>query len=179
MLRINNTALIIVDIQGRLAQIVHESEELHKNVERLIKGMQLLDVPIIWLEQYPEGLGDTSENIKQLLTDDKPIPKMTFSACRNTSFQDTIDELNKKNYIVCGIEAHICVYQTVCQLLDRGKHVEYVYDAISSRTAENKQIAIEKMNLRGAFPTSVEMVLFELMETAEHPKFREISALIK
>lgn len=180
MLNIDETGLIVVDFQGKLAQIVHESDAVQEKMTQLIKGAQLLDIPIIWLEQYPQGLGPTVEEIKQLLShNNEPIAKMRFSACETSEFQAALKELNKDNYLVAGIEAHICVYQTVHELLSADKHVEYVQDAISSRTLQNKQIAINKMNLLGAFPTSVEMALFELMETAEHPHFREISKIIK
>jgi len=180
LLNVNNTGLIVVDFQGKLAQIVHESEKIHKKIEQLIKGVQLLELPIIWLEQYPEGLGPTTDNIKQLLEDNnQPIPKMTFSGCQTDEFKQTIEKIDIDNFLVVGVEAHICVYQTVRDLLKAGKHVEYVQDAISSRTLESKQIAISKMSLLGAFPTSVEMVLFELLKTAEHPHFREISHIIK
>lgn len=180
MLNVNNTALILVDVQGKLAQIVHESEQLHKKIVQLIKGVQLLDIPIIWLEQYPEGLGPTTEEIKLLLEENnEPLAKMRFSPCKNSDFKSIIDDLDKENFLVAGIEAHICVYQTVRELLNDGKNVEYVQDGISSRTLENKQIAMEKMKSLGAFPTSVEMALFELLETAEHPNFKEISRIIK
>lgn len=180
MLNVNNTGLVVVDFQGKLAEIVHESDEIHQKIEQLIKGVQLLDLPIIWLEQYPEGLGPTADNIKQLLDENnEPLPKMTFSGCKTNQIQTALDNIDVDNYLVVGVEAHICVYQTVCDLLNAGKHVEYVQDAISSRTLESKQIAISKMNLLGAYPTSVEMALFELLETAEHPHFREISRIIK
>lgn len=180
MLKVDNTALILVDVQGRLAQVMYESEKIQNNIVRLIKGGQLLEIPIIWLEQYPEGLGPTTDEIKQLLEDtNKPIAKKRFSPCQTDPFQKTVDDLQVDNFIVAGIEAHICVYQTVRELINAGKHVEYVQDGISSRTLENKEIAIEKMNLLGAMPTSVEMVLFELLESAEHPKFRDISRIIK
>lgn len=180
LLKIDNTALILVDYQGQLAKIVHESDDLHKHMVQLIKGVQLLDIPVIWLEQYPQGLGPTADDVKKLLDgSQEPIAKMHFSACKDKDFQATLKKLGKESYLVAGIEAHICVYQTVRELLSDGKYVEYVQDAISSRTVDNKKIAIDKMNLLGAFPTSVEMALFELMETAKHPRFKEISQLIK
>lgn len=180
MLKVDDTALVLIDYQGKLAQVMYNSVELHANMVRLIKGAQMLDMQVIWLEQYPKGLGPTSEDIQHLLEGtQQPIAKMRFSACENSEFQAQVDEMGVENFIVAGIEAHICVYQTVRELLRRGKNVEYVQDAISSRTTENKHIAIEKMNLLGAVPTSVEMVLFELMGTAEHPNFKDISKLIK
>src|SRR5699024_1010346 len=156
------------------------SEIVHKNLENLIKGLRKLGVPIIWVEQYPEGLGHTVEEVSDLLKDSyEPIAKMNFSACGKDRVQELMKKYNCENYIIAGVEAHVCVYQTVCDLLAEGKHVEFVQDAISSRTLENKQLAINKMSQLGAYPTSVEMVLFELLQTAEHEKFREISAIIK
>lgn len=179
MLKLDDTAVVIIDIQGKLAKIVHQSKELLDNVEKLIKGAQILDVPILWLEQYPKGLGPTSEQLKQHLTDQTPIEKITFSACKNEEFQEALNKVDKKSYLVAGIETHICVYQTVCELLSLGKEVEVVVDGVSSRTLQNKEIGIEKMKSLGAKVTSVEMALYELMETAKHPKFKEISNLIK
>src|SRR5690625_6446648 len=88
MLKVDETALVIIDVQGKLAKIMHQSKELFINLERLIQGAHLLHIPILWLEQYPKGLGPTSEEIKQHLTDLHPIEKMTFSACKNESFKD-------------------------------------------------------------------------------------------
>lgn len=179
MLKVEDTALVLIDVQGKLAKIVHESEELLINLQRLVKGAQLLEIPILWLEQYPKGLGPTAEEIKQHLAEMSPIDKMTFSACKNEKFQDELQQLGKKSFLVAGIETHICVYQTASELLNDGNHVEVVVDGVSSRTSANKEIGLEKMKSLGASVTSVEMALYELMETAEHPKFKEISKLIK
>lgn len=180
MLKVDDTALILIDYQGKLARVMYQVKELHANMVRLIKGAQLLNIPIIWLEQYPKGLGPTADEIKELLdVNNQPIAKMNFSSCQSPEFQAALDKIGKEKYLVAGIEAHICVYQTVRELVNDGNYVEFVQDCISARTIENKQVAIDKMNLIGAFPTSVEMALFELMGTAEHPKFKEISNLIK
>lgn len=179
MLKIEETALVIIDVQGKLAKIMHQSNELLHHIEKLIKGAQLLEIPILWLEQYPKGLGPTTEQVKTLLAGSSPIEKMTFSACKNVHFQEALQDKNRTSYLVAGIETHICVYQTVRELLDQGNEVEVVVDCVSSRTLANKKIGLEKMKSLGATVTSVEMALFELMETAEHPKFREISKLIK
>jgi len=180
MLKVDDTAFVLIDYQGKLARVMHQSEELQANMIRLVKGMQLLNIPIIWLEQYPKGLGPTAQDIKELLDGaHQPIAKMNFSACQSTEFQSTVEKLDRDNFLVAGIEAHICVYQTVYELLNMGRYVEFVTDGIASRAIENKHIAIEKMRALGALPTSIEMALFELMGTAEHPRFKEISKLIK
>ena len=179
LLKLDETAVVLIDVQGKLAEIVHESEQLLDSTEKLIKGAQILEVPILWLEQYPKGLGPTKEQLKQHLTDQTPIEKIAFSGCKCDEFQEQLKKLDKKSYLVAGIETHICVYQTVSELLAQGKEVEIVVDCVSSRTLANKEIGIEKMKQLGAKVTSVEMALFELMETAKHPKFKEISNLIK
>lgn len=173
------TALIIIDVQGKLSKIMHESVEIIQNLETLIQGAQLLDIPILWLEQYPKGLGQTTEAVQQHLSSEQPIEKMTFSAYKTEEFKQQLQQLNKKSLLVTGIESHVCVYQTVQDLLKTNYEVELVTDCISSRTLANKNVGIEKMTSLGAKITSVEMALFELMQTAEHPKFKEISNLIK
>lgn len=181
MLKTENTALILIDYQGKLAAVMDDQEELHRNMLLLVKGAQLLEIPIIWLEQYPKGLGPTENEVKELLEADdyRPIAKTTFSGVQHADFRAALEAAERKNILVAGIEAHICVYQTVCELLGYGKRVEFVQDAISSRTAANTHLAIEQMKALGALPTSVEMALFELMRTSKHPKFKEISKLIQ
>src|SRR5699024_1039129 len=157
MLKVDDTAFVLIDYQGKLARVMHQSEELQANMIRLVKGMQLLNIPIIWLEQYPKGLGPTAQDIKELLDGaHQPIAKMNFSACQSVEFQTTVEKLDRANFLVAGIEAHICVYQTVYELLNMGRYVEFVTDVIASRTIENKHIAIEKMSALGALPRSEE-----------------------
>lgn len=179
MISVDETALIVVDVQGKLADIVHESEFVLKQMENLIKGVQILEVPIIWIEQYPEGLGPTTDQLKQHLEAERYVAKRSFSACLEDEFMNEIEKLNRKSFLVVGIEAHVCVYQTVRDLLKKDYDVEVVLDAVSSRTESNRNIGIEKMRSLGASITSTEMALFDLMKTSKHPQFREVSALIK
>lgn len=181
MIEGENAALIVVDIQGKLSEIVYESEKMLKQAEIFIQGAKLLGLPILWVEQYPQGLGPTNEVIARHLTEESLIEKTAFSACLNMEFIKEVEKLRNSILFVIGIEAHICVYQTVRELLelDWFIDVEVVVDAVSSRTLQNKEIGLEKMKSFGAQFTSVETALFELMKTAEHPKFKEISALIK
>src|SRR5690625_4492826 len=179
MIEVKYTALVIIDVQGKLSKIMHQSKEVLKNIEILIQGAKLLEIPVLWLEQYPKGLGPTTTEVKQHLSDQEPVAKMTFSACQTDEFQQQLKQINKKNLLITGIETHICVYQTVKDLLTAGHYVEVVTDCVSSRTLADKQVGIDKMKSLGASVTSVEMALFELMQTAEHPNFKEISRLIK
>ncbi|KLV03394.1 isochorismatase [Photobacterium aquae] len=179
MLTVNDTALVIVDVQGKLAQIMDERETLFYHLEAMVKGAKLLGLPIIWVEQLPDKLGATIPEISQHLVGQEPIAKSTFSCYENADFVETLNAIPCKNLLVMGIEAHICVYQTVKQLLNAGYHVEVVTDAISSRSADNKALAIAKMQQAGAHITGTEMVLFELQHIAEGERFKELLKIIK
>ena len=179
MLKVDDTALVIIDVQGKLAKIMHQSKEVIKNIETLIQGAKLLDIPVLWVEQYPKGLGPTTPEVKQHLSDEESIEKVVFSAYQSETFQEQLKQINRKNLLITGIEAHICVYQTVQDLLTTGHYVEVVTDCVSSRTLADKNVGIEKMKLMGASITSVEMALFELLHTAKNPQFKAISNLIK
>lgn len=179
LLKKSNTGLIVVDVQGKLARMVHESERVILNITSLIKGAHILNIPIVWVEQYPEGLGPTVEEIQDLLKKQLPIEKITFSAYKNKEFKETIEATECDSFLLTGIESHVCVYQTGADLVANNYDVEIVEDAVSSRTKENKYIGIKKLNSLGAKSTSVEMSLFELMETAEYTNFKQVSELIK
>ena len=179
MLTRENAVLVIVDVQGNLALQMHDKAMLFKNMKKVIKGFQTLEIPILWLEQNPRGLGPTIPEIAKLLSDSKPISKMTFSCCGNDSFLQALKVLDRKQVLISGIEAHICVYQTAMDLLRQGLEVTVMADAVSSRTAENKQIALHRLAAEGAAVASTEMVLFELLKTARHPQFRQVAKLVK
>lgn len=179
MLDQDNTVLMIIDVQGRLAQLMANQTSLFKHLGVMVEGAKLLDLPIIWAEQLPDKLGPTIPEISEQLTHIKPIPKCTFSCTGNSDIMRALAETGKKNVLLIGIEAHICVYQTAIGLKKNGYHVEVIADAVGSRTEENKAIGINKMRNQGIEISCVETVFFELMETAEHPAFRSIQKLFK
>ncbi|MHC4757499.1 MAG: hydrolase [Planctomycetota bacterium] len=179
MLDSQNCCLVVIDVQGKLAQLMHEKDSLFKNIEILIKGCKILDIPVIWTQQVPKALGQTIDRIAGLLTDLQPINKASFSCCGQKEFIDTLNEKNRKHILICGIETHICVYQTAIELLDKDFQVHVVADAVSSRAMHNKQISLQKIHSFKAQITTTEMLLFELVKTAEHPKFRQIAKLVK
>jgi len=179
MLERQQTALVLIDIQGRLAALMNERDTLYRQLQILIKGAQILHLPILWLEQYPKGLGPTVPEIAELLPDQQPLAKTCFSACGLDAFQTHLRQCGRRQILVTGIESHICVYQTTRDLLAQGYHVEVVADAVSSRTAENKKLGLEKMRRAGAEITAVEMCLFELLRKAGTAEFKEIAALVK
>ena len=175
----NETAFVLIDVQGKLAQVMHQREDLFRNLGILIRGLRKLGVPIIWLEQYPEGLGPTIPEVADLLAGEQPIPKVCFSACGVPEFTAQLEAAGRKHIVVAGIEAHICVYQTVRDLLASGHTVEVVSDCVSSRTPENRQVGLERMAQMGASVTSVEMLLFEMLREANTDTFREIAKLVR
>ena len=180
MLNITNTALLIIDVQERLVPVMLDKEKLLDNLQRLIKGAKVLGLPIIYTEQVPEKLGPTLPEIADLLAGDtNPISKSSFSCYGCSPFVQHLEKLGRTQVLVAGIETHVCVYQTAIDLLEQGYQVQLVTDAVSSRTAENRQLAIDRMKAAGASLTSTEMALFELLRVAEGDKFRQVSRIVK
>jgi len=179
MLDIQQCCLTVVDVQGKLAQLMHGREALFKNVQILIQAAKILNIPILWCQQCPDALGSTVPGIAELLEDNEPINKAAFSCCGEERFNAKLKELARKQVLLCGIETHVCIYQTAIHLLRQEFHVEVIADAVSSRALENKQIALNRITAEGAKISCTEMVLFELLKTAEHPQFKQVAKLIK
>lgn len=179
MLTPETTALVLIDVQGRLAQLMHDRETLFDQLQRLVKGVRILGLPVLWLEQYPQGLGPTIPELAALLPDVQPVAKTSFSACGSAEFLQQLAASGRRQLLLAGIEAHVCVYQTAVDLLAAGHEVEVVGDAVSSRTAANRALGLERMRQAGARLSGVEMALFELLRHAQAPAFREIARLVK
>lgn len=179
MLNPQTTALLVIDVQGKLARSVQNSEAVIGNIRRIIQGARILRVPIVWIEQYPQGLGATVPEIAQLLGDFTPLSKTTFSCCGSDQVMDELQRLDKSQLLVCGIEAHVCVYQSVAELLQQGYQVDLISDAVSSRTAQNRELAMNKMTSLGATLSSTEMALFELVGDSAADCFRDILPLVR
>lgn len=179
MLNTLEAVLVLVDFQGRLAEIVHQSELVVPNALRLVKGCQALEMPILPTLQAPEKLGPMPPDLALALEGINPISKQAFSALRVPEFLKTLDQSGRKQILLSGIEAHVCVLQTGLDLLDAGYKVHVLSDAVFSRTEENHNLALARLHDGGATVSSVEMALFELIRTAKHPAFRTISRLVK
>ena len=179
MLERRATGLLVVDIQGKLARLVEGSEPLIANTARLVQGAKALGLPVVWLEQNPDKLGATVAELQPQQAGALVLPKYSFGALGEPTVAAAMAETGIRHWLVCGIEAHICVYQTVLGLLARGDSVSLVVDAVSSRSAANRDLAIGQLAARGAALTSVEMCLFDLMGDCRHPAFREILALVR
>jgi nicotinamidase-related amidase len=179
MLNVEKCCLAVVDVQGKLADLMDRKDTLFANIEVLIRMARGLKMPILWCQQNPSRLGPTVERIAVLLEGIGPIDKMTFSCGGDSRFVEQLRVTGATDVILCGIETHVCVYQTAIDLLDRGLGVHVVADAVSSRAPANRELALARMRDAGAVLTCTEMVLFELLRTAEHPKFRDLSRLIR
>jgi nicotinamidase-related amidase len=179
MLEISNCCLVIVDVQGKLAQLMVDREALFRNIRILIQAARILEIPILWCQQVPAALGPTVGEIAELLTGIEPIDKATFSCCGVEPFTARLDDLGRSQVLLCGIETHVCVYLTAMDLLARGLEPTVVADAVSSRTERNRELALTRLASEGAKIAGTETALFELLRTAKHPQFKQIAKLVK
>lgn len=174
------TVLLIVDMQEKMFAAVDRGPDILYTMCKLIKGFQILKLPVLISEQYPEGLGPTVPPLKTLLGEDySPWVKSTFSCLNDQAFADYVEASPHLQWVVVGIEAHVCVLQTVKGLLKLGKQVTVLNDAITSRSIYDFSTAIAEMRDAGARISCAETVLFELLQDSQHPQFKEISQLIK
>ncbi len=174
-----NTVGLIIDIQERLLPAMSNKEEFLINTIKLINGLKALDVPMVVTEQYRKGLGETVNEIKELFSTFESIEKIAFSCCDEPVVVDKLNLLSRKNVIVCGIESHVCVLQTVLDLKEAGYVPVVVTDCISSRKVSDKEIALRRMIHEGAILTTSESILFELTRRAGTDTFKAISKLVK
>ncbi len=179
MLDVRECCLVVVDVQGKLAQLMHAKDVLFKNIQILIQAAKILDIPILWCQQCPAALGPTVPEIAELLAGNEPVDKSAFSCCGDEAFSARLNALTRNQVLLCGIETHVCIYQTAVDLIRKGFRVDVPAGAVSSRTLDNKQISLQRMARLGVNITSVEMALLELLRTADHPKFKQIAKLIK
>ncbi len=178
ILKKESTALLVIDVQERLMPVIHESERVIANVNKLLRGAEILSLETIITEQYPKGLGHTCKEVE--IGEQKTVmEKICFSCMQSEPLTEQLKLTNKKALLVCGVEAHICVLKTVLEAIEAGYEVHVVADAVSSRTAENKQLALDRMRQAGAYIVSVEMALFMMLHQAGTDEFKAISKLIK
>lgn len=173
MLRRDDTAVVVVDVQEGFRKAVGDFEEVAQNAGKLVEGARVLDVPVIVSEQYPKGLGSTAPEVG--LNGEPVVEKTAFAASCAAGF----DLGGRSQAVVCGIEAHICVHQTVEDLRSKGVEVHVVTDAVASRDPRDKAVALQRAERAGAVPTTVEMALFELCGRAGTEEFKRVQGLIK
>ena len=179
MFTLDQTVLTIIDVQGKLAQLMHAREALFLNLQRLVTGAQVLKLPILWTEQNPAKMGPTIPELGALLSGITPINKMAFGCGGEPAFMRALEATGRRQVLLAGIECHVCVFQTAAQLVERQYAVQVVADAVSSRSEANYHIGLERLQRAGAEVTCVESALFELMQTADHPAFRQVLQAVK
>ncbi len=174
------TTLVVVDFQEAFRNVVADSAGLADRVATVVRGFGILGLPIIVTEQYPKGLGRTITEILDVLPESAEIvEKSTFSSCGAADFLVALNKTGARQVVLCGLETHICVNQTAHDLLDSGFQVHLLTDAVGSRFDRDRRVGIDKIIGSGAVPSSVEMVLFELMRDSTHEHFKAIQALVK
>jgi nicotinamidase-related amidase len=174
-LQADRTTLVVVDVQEGFRRVIQDFERVAKATATLIAGAEAIGIPVVITEQYPKGLGETAAEVAEHLPDGtKPLEKVVFSAADAEGF----DLGGRDQALVCGIETHVCVNQTVLDLLEGDTEVQVVEDAVGSRTEENKQVGLHKMERAGAVLTSVETALFELLGRAGTDEFKAVQKLI-
>lgn len=175
----NHSALLIVDVQEKINAVMFSGELVKSNILKLILGCQTLNVPIIITEQYPQGLGPTEPAITAAITMTEPLSKITFSCCGIEGFSKGLKQRGLRQIILTGIECHVCVLQTALDLLAEGFQVHLVRNAVSSRKQMDYDTAQQRLAEAGAIITTTETVLFELLEKAGTPEFKNVVKLIK
>lgn len=172
----HRSALAIIDIQQKLMPAIANGKQVLDNAQRLLEAARLLEIPRVFTEQNPEGLGATEPRLTA--GEDEPVlEKMSFDACRSHGAHTLM--AGREQLVVAGCEAHVCVLQTVLGLLEAGRQVYVVSDAVGSRSPDNRLAALQRVADHGAEIVTAEMVLFEWLRDAGHPNFRDILALIK
>ena len=170
----DQSTLMVIDLQARLQPSIHDGGAVLANCIALLEAAQRLGVPCVITEQYPSGLGGTVEAVKAVARDARYVEKTHFSCVAEGCLGDTA-VVARPQVVVCGTEAHVCVLQTVVELLEEGKAVFVVADAVGSRAPQNTRLALERMRARGARIVSREMVLFEWLRKADTDEFRAIN----
>lgn len=172
-------ALVIIDIQEKLFPHMAEKEQIAQNVAKLVRFAEIMKIPIVVTEQYPKGLGRTIPELRKLISGIQPIEKVEFNCFGSEEFRETLGKLEAKTLIITGMESHICVAQTAIDGLGNGYAICIVADAVSSRSLSDKAIAIERMGRIGVTLVSTEMLIYELLEKAGTPEFKEALKLVK
>jgi nicotinamidase-related amidase len=174
------TLLLVIDIQERLMPQIHERERVDAQCSKLIRGAKVLGIPIVWTEQYRKGLGPSTDAVIEAVGDaTEPMEKMAFGSLDDDAVRSKVVALGRKNLVLCGIEAHICVTQTALRGIEEGYNVVLAEDAVSSRRAGDCETGIARMRNAGVVPANVEMLFMEWLKVAGTDRFKQILPIIK
>lgn len=189
LLEVERSVVVVIDVQGKLVEQVHRPELLRAGISRLLQVAELFGVPVVLTEQYPRGLGPTEAPLRHaydaLTGGKRKVEKTSFGCCSEPGFDRAVGELlpgvpaNRRQYVVAGIEAHVCVLQTVLPLLQTGAEVHVCWECVSGRGEETRATALQRMAQAGAVMTHHESVGFEWARDKNHPRFKEFSQLLR
>jgi len=171
--------LVVVDVQERFRSLQEGFDRMVAGSVRLVQASGILGLPVLVTEQYPKGLGHTVKELTEVLGGTSAFTKTCFSSCGSEEFSRRLRELGRRQALVCGIETHVCVSQTVHDLLQSGFTVQVAVDAVESRNPLDREVALRRMERSGAILTTSEAAAFELLGDAKNPKFKEVQALFK
>jgi hypothetical protein len=178
-LHAQDTLAIGVDFQERLIPAIHDKETLIRNSRLLFAGLDILEIPLVISRQYPKGLGETVPEIREVTAKATILEKMSFSCYRENAIKRVVDAAGRRNVVLAGTEAHVCVLQTAVDLRAAGFQVVLVADCVGSRRPADKEYGLRRIAGEGALLVSYEQLLFELLATAASPAFKAISSLLK
>jgi nicotinamidase-related amidase len=173
------TILVVVDIQEKFRDKIHGIDQVVSGTTRLVEFCQELGIPVIVTEHYPRGLGETLAPVRDVCVPFEPIEKINFSCAGSPDFNRSLDQAGRDQVILCGIESHVCIYQTAADLLRSGKQVIAASDAISSCSAANRQLGLDAMAALGVQILGAQMVMFEVLRVAGTARFKKVAPLLK
>lgn len=183
------SVVVVIDIQGKLVDLVHRPALVVAATSRLLRAADLFGVPVVMTEQYPKGIGPTHPEIRRaydaLSVPKRLVEKTAFGCCGEPAFEAALREVlpdvlpPRRQFVVAGIESHVCVMQTALELLGAGEQVHLCWECVSGRGEEHRAFALERMRQAGAAVTNLESAAFEWCRTKNHPRFKELSALLK
>jgi nicotinamidase-related amidase len=175
----DRAVLVVIDIQEKFQDLIHGMNEVAARSRRLIEFCDALEIPVLVTEHYPRGLGETVTPVRDAFKDFDPIEKIHFSCGGSPEFNRALEKTGRDQVILCGIESHVCVYQTAGDLLRAGKQVVAAADAISSCSAANRQLGLDAMRDLGVQILGAQMVMFEILRVAGTERFKKVAPLLK
>lgn len=179
LLQRGDALLLVIDMQARLVPVIAESAAVVRACRRAIRALDVLGVPAMFTEQYPQGLGATIPALAQLMGERRAIAKTAFGCFDCEPFVQAVERTGRRSLLLCGVEAHICIFQTALQALGRGLDVYLLEDAIGARTDEARQVGLARLHAAGAVPSHSEMAIYELLGAANSADFRSVLTVIK
>lgn len=173
------TVLVMIDIQERFRSLIQGMDQVVANTGRLVRFAHELKIPVLVTEHYSRRLGVTLSELRELFSPFEPVEKIHFSCCGNKEFNTRLETLGRPQVILCGIETHVCIYQTALDLLRQGKQVTVAVDAVSSCSSANRERGLRAMEQSGVRLLGAQMAMFEILHQAGTPEFKRVSALLK